>query len=165
MHKIDEVLKKYEEDLKKAEEGQCKKVAQSIDFRNKFQKQFKDEYQPQLEEIRNKLSSKKHAVKIEEKPSEEIFYGFSLAIVPRHLLECPADRYHPSSLWSLISFTANEHSLSVDVKIVVRPNIEKIESNFVEKIPKDDFNQNLLMQKVSEFLQTVFDDTIVLDFK
>lgn len=64
-----------------------------------------------------------------------------------------------------ISFTANEHSLSVDVECIVRPNIEKTESNFFEKIPKDGFNQSLLMQKVSEFLQTVFDETIVLDFK
>lgn len=165
MNQIDEVLKRYEEDLKKAKKGQCKKVAKSIDFRKIFQKQFKDEYQPQLEEVRKKIVSKNHSAKIEEEPSEEIYYGFSLAIVPRHLLECPVDRYHPCSLWSSISFTANEHSATVDIKIFVRPNIEKKESNFVDKIPKDDFNQKLLMQKVSEFLQSVFDDTIVLDFK
>jgi hypothetical protein len=47
----------------------------------------------------------------------------------------------------------------------VKPNIEREESNSIEKIPKDQFNEGLLMKKVAGFLQRVFDETIVLDFK
>ena len=165
MDQIDEILEKYEGDLKRADEGKCKKVVQCVSFKKTFQKRYKEEYRPRLEKTREKLIEKKHAVKIEERSSEEIFYGFTLSVVPRHLLRCPIDRHYPSTLWSSISFVANEHTLTVDVETAVKPNIEREESNSIEKIPKDQFNEGLLMKKVAGFLQRVFDETIVLDFK
>ena len=165
MDRIDKILEDYEKDLKKAEEGECKKVIQRDEFRNDFQKDYEEVYKPRLEEIVKKLLDRKHRGWFEERPSDEIFYGFTLAIIPRHLMTCPADRYYPDSLASKISFVANEHTLSVDIEIQIKPNIEKQESSSFEKIPKDFFNEDILNQKISDFLRSVFDETIVLDFK
>ena len=111
-----------------------------------------------------KLINKKHAAKIEKRSSGEVFYGFKLSVVPRHLLSCSIDRHYPSSLWSSVSFIANEHTLTVDVEVIIRPNIERQENSFIEKIPKEEFSADLLMRKVSEFLEQVFDETIIVDF-
>jgi hypothetical protein len=165
MDRIDEILDNYEKDLKKAEEGECKKIIQRDEFRNESQDDYKKAYKPRLEEIVQKLLDKKHRGWLEERPPDEIFYGFSLVIIPRHLMTCPADRYYPDSLASRISFVANEHTLSVDIEVQIRPNIEKQESRSFEKIPKDFFNEDILIQKVSDFLRCVFDETLVLDFK
>jgi hypothetical protein len=163
MDQIEEALNRYEEDLRKAKEGRCEKVSRCADFREGFRKDYLEIYKSKLEEVRAKLINKNHAAKMEEKPSEELFYGFTLAIVPRHLFEPPSDRYFPNSLWSIISFTANEHTLTVDVETVVRPNIERREHHTIEKITKDEFNEEMLMQKVKGFLAKVFDETIILD--
>jgi hypothetical protein len=45
------------------------------------------------------------------------------------------------------------------------PTIERQESNSIEKIPKDNFHDELPMKKVAGFLQKVFDETIIIDFK
>lgn len=165
MDRIDEILEDYEKDLKKAEEGECKKVIQRDEFRIFFRKDYEEVYKSRLEEIVKKLLDRKHRGWLEERSPNEVFYGFALVIIPRHLMTCPADRYYPDSLASKISFVANEHTLSVDIEIQIRPNIEKQESSSFEKIPKDFFNEDILIQKISDFLRSVFDETIVLDFK
>jgi hypothetical protein len=109
------------------------------------------------------LSNKDHAVEIVEKSSEELFYGFIFAIVPRHLRSSDG-RFYPGSHWSKISFTSNEHTLTIDVETVVRPNIERQEHHDVEKINANEFNEDKLIQKVTDFLEKVFDETIILDF-
>ena len=165
MNRVDNILADYDKNLEKAKTGECKKVTQSTEFRYSFRRKYREEYETELEEIKKKLLSKNHAARVGEKSSEEVFYGFTLAIVPRHLLSSPADRYYPCSLWSTISFIANEHTRTVDVEVTVRPNIEKEKSNSIIKIPKDEFDGDLLVEKVAKFLQEVFDETIVIDFK
>ena len=83
---------------------------------------------------------------------------------PRHLYRW-FDMYYPHTVLSSISFIANEHTLSVDIVSVINPNIEGQENTLIEKISKDEFDENLLVEKISEFLKNVFDETIVLDFK
>ncbi|MBW1803538.1 MAG: hypothetical protein JRJ85_22770 [Deltaproteobacteria bacterium] len=165
MDQIDEILEKYEEDLQRAEARECKKVSQCVDFRNIFRKEYDEQYRPRLEEVVKKLHSKGHSARIEEKPPEDVFFGFTFFIIPRHLYRFPFDKYFPSCLWSSISFVANEHTLSVDVETTINPNMEREENNYIEKIPKNDFSEVRLMDKVSKFLQKVFDETIILDYK
>ena len=122
-------------------------------------------YKSKLEGVENKLLEKNHMARVEEKSSVELYYGFKLTIVPRHLYHLyPADKYHPHSLKSSISFTANEHTLSVDIETFIRPAIEYQESNFIEKVPGGQFSEDLLIEKIGKFLEKVFDKTIVLDF-
>ena len=165
MDLIDEVLERYEEDLKRAEEGKCKKVSRSQEFRDTFRKTYIEIYAAELDNVTSKLSDKNHVARVEERSPEEVFYGFTLTIVPRHLLRYPVDRYQPGSVLSSISFIANEHTLTVDIETFIRPNIEKEESHSIEKIPRDEFNRDLLMQKVLDFLGRVFEETIIIDFK
>ncbi len=165
MDHIDALLERYEMDLNKADEGKCKKVSQCSDFRGSFQQQYESIYKPKLEAVKDKLLDRAHSAKIEEKSSEEIFYGFTLSIIPRHLHRNPVDRYYPSSLWSSIEFLANEHTLTVDVETVLRPNIETEKSRFFEKIPRNQFNEDLLMEKIEGFIEKVFEETIILDFR
>ena len=165
MDQIDEILEAYERDLKRADEGKCKKVSRCVDFRKTFGKKYHEVYKPTLERVVKKLTSNGHSARIEENSTEDVFFGFTLGLVPRHLHRFPFDKYYANSLWSFISFVANEHTLSVDVEKVVRPNIEGEEKSSLDKIPKDTFNERQLMEKVVEFLQMVFDETIVLDFK
>lgn len=165
MNSLDEVLERYERDLRKIDKGECKKITECLEFRNDFRVKFKQEYGPKLDEVRKKILDKNHRAEVEETLYDGTFYSFSLAVIPRHLFRFPVDRYYPHSLWSTISFVANEHTLSVDIETIVRPTIERHESTSVEKIPKDEFSSDLLMEKVCEFLQRVFDETIILDFK
>ena len=164
MDKIDGVLEKYEENLKKAEEGKCIKVTKCTDFRNHFKNEYKEIYEPKLQEIKKKLLNKNHVAKVEERPAEEIYYGFTLTIGPRHLYKW-FDRYYPDTVLSSISFIANEHTLLVDIVTVINPNVEGQENTLIEKIPKDEFNEDVLIEKIGEFLKKVFDETIILDFK
>jgi hypothetical protein len=163
MKQIDEVLNKYEQDLKKAEKGKCKKVSRCVDLRDKFRKDYLEKYKSKLEEVGEKLTHKDHAITIEEKSSEELFYGFILKVVPRHL-RYSTGLVSRSSHWSQISFTANEHTLTIDVETIVRPNIELREHHDIEQIDPTKFNEDLLMEKVAFFLGKVFDATIILDF-
>jgi hypothetical protein len=165
LDQIDEIVEKYERNLGIADQGKCEKVTQCIDFKNNFKKAYRETYGPKLEHVREKLLKYKHAVKIEERASIEVFYGFKFSIVPKHLLRSPVDRHYPSSLWSSIAFIANEHTLTVDVETAIRPNIDKEESDAIKKIPKDQFNGSLLMKIVAQFLEQVFDETIILDFE
>ena len=165
MDKIDSVLEKYEENLKKAEDGKCIKVTQCAEFRNHFKNEYNEVYEPKWQEIKKKLLDKNHVAKVEERSSEKIYYGFTLTIGPRHLYGEWFDRYYPYTVLSSISFIANEHTLSVDIVIVINPNIEGQENTLIEKISKDEFDENLLVEKISKFLKKVFDETIVLDFK
>ena len=165
MDRIAKLLRKYEENLERAKEGTCIKVIQRREFRRNFQNKYNQLYKLKLEEVKNKLLERNHKARVEEKASEEIYYGFTLTIVPMHLCHLyPADKYYPHSMVSSISFTANEHTLSVDIETFVRPAIEHQESNLIEKIPRDEFNEDLLIEKVGKFLEKVFDETIVLDF-
>jgi len=165
MDQIDEILERYERDLKRADQGKCKKVSRCIDFRNIFWKKYHEVYKPTLESVVKKLTSYGHSARIEEKPEGDVFLGFTFVLVPRHLYRVPVDKYYPNSLWSSISFVANEHTLSVDVERMVRPNIEGEEGGSIDKTPKDEFNEGRLMEKVAEFLKIVFDETIVFDFR
>jgi len=164
MEKIEAILQKYEENLTKAEQGKCIKVTQCTDFRNHFKNEYKEVYEPKLREIIKKLQNKNHVAKIKERSSEEIYYGFTLTIGPRHLYRW-FDRYYPDTILSSISFIANEHTLLVDIVTVINPNVEGQENTLIEKIPKDELNEDLLIEKISEFLKKVFDETIILDFK
>ena len=163
MNKIDDVLSKYEQDLTKAVEGRCKKVSRCAELRDKFRKDYLETYKSMLEKVAKKLTDKDHAVEIQEKSSEEIFYGFIFAIVPRHL-RYNKGPFYPGSYWSQISFTANEHTLTVDSETIVRPKIEFREHHGIEQINPSEFNEDLLMGKVTLFLEKVFDETIILDF-
>ncbi len=164
MDKIDRILEKYEENLIKAEDGRCIKVTQCAEFRNHFKNEYIEVYKPKLHEIKKKLLDKNHIADIEERVPEKIYYGFSLFVGPRHLYRW-LDRYYPHNVLSSISFIANEHTLSVDMVTVINPNIEGQDNTVIEKISKDKFDENLLVEKISEFLKNVFDETIVLDFK
>ena len=86
MNRVDNILADYDKNLEKAKTGECKKVTQSTEFRYSFRRKYREEYETELEEIKKKLLSKNHAARVGEKSSEEVFYGFTLAIVPRHLL-------------------------------------------------------------------------------
>jgi hypothetical protein len=55
MDQIDETLNRYEEDLKKAKEGGCKKVSRCTDFREGFRKDYLEIYKSKLEEVRKKV--------------------------------------------------------------------------------------------------------------
>jgi len=162
--RIDDILARYESDLKRANEGRCKKVSRCVEFREAFLTRYNETYRPILEGIVKKLTGKGHSAKIEEGSQTELFFRFSLLLVPRHLHGPSFDRYYPNSLWSSISFTANEHTLSVDVEKVVRPNLEGEKDISTTKIPNAAFNEQQLMEQIMAFLQTVFDETIVLDF-
>ena len=70
---MDETLNKYEEDIKKAEKRKCIEVSRCTDFRDGFRKDYLGTYKSKLKEAKKKIKNKNHAVKIEEKPSEEIF--------------------------------------------------------------------------------------------
>jgi len=68
-------------------------------------------------------------------------------------------------LRSSISFAVNEHTLSIDIETEINPNVEKTERPSIEKIPRQQFNQDLMIRKVGEFLEKAFIETIVLDFR
>jgi hypothetical protein len=165
MDRIEKILKRYDEDLERAKAGTCTKVTQRNEFRIDFNSKYNELYKSKLEEVKNKLLQKNHMALVEEQSSDELHYGFTLTLVPRHLCSLyPADKYYPHSLKSSISFTANEHTLSVDIETFIRPAIEHQESNFIEKIPRDEFNEDLLIEKVGIFLEKAFNETIALDF-
>jgi hypothetical protein len=165
MDRIDAILENYERDLKKATEGECKKISRCTEFRDSFKKQYREKYAQKLEELTKKLVTRGHQAEIKERSPEEMHYGFSLSMIPRHLLSPPIDRFHPLHLRSSISFVANEHTLSIDVETVINPNVEKAESALIEKIPRREFNEDLLIRKIGEFLERVFSETIFLDFR
>jgi hypothetical protein len=165
MNRIDGILDKYEEYLRKAEAGVCTKVAQRVHFRDILRQMYREEYEALLEEVKKKLSDRNHVASVEEKTSKENHYVFELGIIPRHLLRCPVDRYYPSHLLSTISFIANERTLTVDIESVINPGIGNEEGKVIEKIAIDEFTQNLFMQKVAEFIEKVFEETIILDYR
>ena len=165
MDRIDAILENYERDLKKAAEGQCKKISRCTEFRESFKKEYDETYQRKLRELTGKLAAKGHQAEIKETSPEEAHYGFSLTIVPRHLLSPPLDRFHPFHLRSSISFVANEHTLTVDIETDINPNLEKGERSSIEKIPRRQFDGEIMMQKIGEFLESVFNETILLDFR
>jgi len=165
MDRIDTILESYERDLKKAREGECTKISRCTEFRDAFKKQYREKYSKKLEELTGKLLARGHQAKLEERSADDMHYGFSLSVVPRHLLTPPVDRFHPLHLRSSLSFVANEHTLSIDVETVINPKVENLESALIEKIPRQQFNEDLMMSKIAEFLEKVFDKTIVLDFR
>ena len=165
MDRIDAILESYERDLKRAREGECKKISRCTEFRDTFKKQYREKYSQKLEELTRKLLARGHQAKLEERSADDMHYGFSLSVVPRHLLTPPVDRFHPLHLRASISFVANEHSLSIDVEMVINPNVENSESAPIEKIPRQQFSEEWMERKIAEFLQKVFDRTIVLDFR
>jgi len=165
MDRIDTILESYERDLKKAREGECKKISRCTEFRDRFKKQYRERYAQRLEELTRKLLARGHQATLEERSADEMHYGFSLSVVPRHLLTPPVDRFHPLYLRSSISFIANEHSLSIDVEMVINPKVENLESALIEKIPRQQFNEDVMENKIAEFLEKVFDKTILLDFR
>ena len=85
--------------------------------------------------------------------------------MPRHLMRCPVDRYYPSPLLSTISFIANEVTLTLDIETVINPSIGDQGGKVTEKTTTDELTHELFMQKVGEFLERVFEETIILDFK
>ena len=165
MDRIDAILENYERDLKKATEGQCKKISRCTEFRESYKKEYQETYAHKLRELTEKLAARGHQAEIKEKSAEEVHYGFSLSIIPRHLLSPPIDRFHPLHLRSFISFVANEHTLSVDIETEINPNLEKGERSSIEKIPRRQFNEEIMMQKIGDFLETIFNETILLDFR
>jgi len=165
MDRIDAILENYERDLQRAREGECKKISRCTEFRDSFKKQYREKYTQKLEELTRRLLARGHQAKIQERSADEMHYGFSLSVVPRHLLTPPIDRFHPLHLRSSISFIANEHTLSIDVETVINPKVENLESALIEKIPRQQFNEEVMESKIAEFLEKVFDKTIVLDFR
>jgi len=165
MDRIDAILEGYEKDLKKASEGQCKKISRCAEFRESFKTQYREKYMHRLQETMRRLEARGHQAEVKETPPEEVHYGFSLSVVPRHLLDHPFDRFYPLQLRSAISFVANEHTLSVDVEMAVHPRVEKTEASPVEKIPRQQFDEDIMIQKVGVFLERVFNETILLDFR
>jgi len=164
MDPIDLVLEEYESNLKKASEGQYEKINQSTQFRNLFQKEYRQTYEEKLEQVQKKLLQRGHRAEVRQHSTQEQFYGFALLIIPRHLLSLPSDMFFPSDLRSSISFVANEHTLSVDVETVINPNLETKENTAVEKIPLREFNEDLMMEKIHKFLETVFNETITIAY-
>ena len=162
---IDDILNNYETDLENAKQGKCKKISWCTDFKDAFQEAYSEIYKARLESIKNKLIERGHSADIEEESQDEIFYGFSFSLIPRHILSGPMDRYFPSSIKSSITFKANEHTLTVDVETAVRPVIDTAVSNKVEKIPRDEFTETHLLDLIKTFIRKVFSETILIDFK
>ena len=162
---IGDILENYERDLEKAKQGKCKEISWCTDFKDDFQKNYHEIYKTKLEHIKEKLIQKGHMAYVEEDSQEEIFYGFSFSLIPRHLLSGPFDRFFPSSIKSSITFRANEHTLTVDVETAIRPVIDEWESNKVKKIPRKEFTETRLLEQVKTFIEEVFDETIAVDFK
>ena len=162
---IDDILNNYEADLENAKQGTCKKISWCTDFKDAFQGAYSGIYKEKLERIKEKLIERGHSAEIEEESQDEIFYGFSFSLIPRHLLSGPMDRYFPSSIKSSITFKANEHTLTVDVETAVRPVIDTAASNKLEKIPRDEFTETLLLDLIKSFIGKVFSETISIDFK
>lgn len=165
MDRIDAILENYERDLQKATEGQCKKISRSTEFRENVKKEYHESYVKKLTELANKLAARGHQAELRERSPEAMHYGFSLSVIPRHLLSPPLDRFHPLHLRSTISFVANEHTLSIEVETEVNPNVEKAERASIERIPRHQFNEEVMVRKIGEFLERVFNETIVLDFR
>jgi hypothetical protein len=161
---IDNILENYENDLENAEQGKCKKISWCTDFKEAFLEAYSNSYKAILDQIKEKLTKRGHSASVEEESQDEIFYGFSFSLIPRHLLLGPIDRFFPSSIKSYISFKANEHTLTVDVETAIRPVIDKIESSNVEKIPRKEFSEKRLMEQVESFIEKVFNETISIDF-
>lgn len=161
---IDDILENYERDLENAKQGKCKNISWCTDFKEAFLVTYNEHYKAELERIKEKLVAGGHSAYVEEESSDEIFYGFSFSLIPRHLLAGPIDRYFPSSIKSTISFKANEHTLTVDVETAVRPVIDKLESSNVEKIPRNDFTEKVFQERVRLFVKKVFNETISMDF-
>jgi hypothetical protein len=165
MDQIDAILENYERDLKKATQGQCKKISRCTEFRDRFKKQYQENYAQKLEAVAMKLAERGHVAEVQERSPEEMHYGFSLQIIPRHLLTPPIDRFHPHHLRSSISFIANEHTLSIDIETVISPNVERAERALIEKIPRQQFDEDLMIRRIGEFLAKVFNETILVDFR
>ena len=161
---IDDILENYEKDLENAKQGKCKKISWCTDFKDAFFAAYNENYKEKLEEIKEKLISKGHSVSVEEESQDEIFYGFAFSLIPRHLLTGPIDRFFPSSIKSSITFKANEHTLTVDVEKTIRPVIDKLENSNMEKIPRNEFSEKLLLELIKSFIRKVFNETISVDF-
>jgi hypothetical protein len=161
---IDDILENYEKDLENARQGKCKKISWCTDFKEAFLEAYNERYKAELEKIKEKLTSRGHSAYVEEESRDEIFYGFSFSLIPRHLLAGAIDRYFPSSIKSVIFFKANEHTLTVDVETAIRPVIDKAESSNVEKVPRNNFTEKVLLENVRLFIEKVFNETILLDF-
>jgi len=165
MDRIDAILENYERDLQKAAEGQCKKISRCAEFRESFRKEYHETYMQALTQLTKKLAARGHQAELRERSPDAMHYGFSLAVIPRHLLTPPIDRFHPLHLRSTISFVANEHTLSIDVETDINPNVEKGERASIEKIPRRQFNEEVMIRKIGEFLERAFNETIILDFR
>ena len=161
---IDNILENYEKDLENAKQGKCQKISWCTDFREAFLKTYNENYKAKLEEIKEKLLEKGHSVYLEEESEDEIFYGFSFSLIPRHLLSGPIDRFFPSSIKSSISFKANEHTLTVDVEPAIRPVIDKAETSIMKKIPRNEFSETRLLEEIKSFIEKVFNETISVDY-
>lgn len=163
--RIDNILDNYDEDLEKAKGGKCKKIVWCNDFKESFQHDYKEIYKGILDDIREKLIERGHSTQIEEDSQDEIFYGFTFSLIPRHILSGPIDRFFPSSIKSTISFKANEHTMTIDVETNIRPVIDKWDSSRIEKISGKDFNRSRFQELLDTFVEQVFNETIVVDFK
>ena len=161
---VDDILENYEKDLENAKQGKCKKISWCTDFKEGFLEAYNADYKAKLESIKEKLIARGHSAYLEEESQDEIFYGFSFSLIPRHLLTGPIDRFFPSSIKSSISFKANEHTLTVDMETAVRPVIEKMESSVMEKIPRNEFSEARLLKEIKSFISKVFNETISMDF-
>ena len=165
MDPIDTILEDYERDIEKARQGECKKISRCTEFRDSFKRNYQEHYKEKLAELTGKLTARGHRAGFRESPPSDMHYGFSFYLVPRHLFSSPVDRFYPSHIQSTISFTANEHTLSIDIETVINPNVEKVDNTMMEKIPREQFNEELLVRKIGEFMQKVFTETIILDFR
>ena len=165
MDQLEMILEDYEKNLNKAREGKCKKVSQCMEFRESFKRQYQEKYKQVLEEMISRLVDRGHHAEVEERPPKQMHYGFSFYLIPRHILTCPVDRFFPSDLRSSISFVANEHTRSIDVETIINPNVEKLESTLIDKVSWQEFNEELLIHKIDQFIEKVFNETIILDFQ
>jgi hypothetical protein len=161
---IDDILENYEKDLENAKQGKCKKITWCTDFKEALLHAYNENYKTKLERIKEKLIARGHSANVEEESRDEIFYGFSFSLIPRHLLSGPIDRFFPSSIKSSISFKANEHTLTVDVETALRPVIDRLEGSTLEKIPRNEFSETLLLEQINTFIEKVFNETISVDF-
>lgn len=161
---IDNILENYEKDLENAKQGKCKNISWCTDFKEAFLQSYNENYKAKLEQIKEKLVERGHSAHVEEESQDEIFYGFSFSLIPRHLLTGPIDRFFPSSIKSTIFFKANEHTLTVDVETAIRPVIDKLESSNVEKFPRNEFSETLLLKLIESFIEKVFNESISIDF-
>ena len=161
---IDDILENYEKDLENAKQGKCKKISWCTDFKDAFLEAYNENYKAKLDEIKDKLISRGHSASVEEESQDEIFYGFSFSLIPRHLLAGSIDRFFPSSIKSSITFKANEHTLTVDVEKAIRPVIDKLENSNLEKIPRGEFSETRLIELIESFIGEVFNETISVDF-